>query len=535
MEPALQHPEIVNPHGLGKDESGDRAFVTDLGLDTLLASVPFRCSESRELAKHVIVELSSDMDTVAYRQDVLAELLADARLRTSVQDYARSLSGLDYKQANFRVSATWEKGLDALRSYREAVGSCPDLTSAASAGLREVGAYISAVARSSSFAELGAFLERIDTMEGIDFRVYLDRSGRPVRMSALEVSERKPDRRERVPLLERWLGKKEEGQRLRDARGPNELGKTVQEYMDREFTSIMMAYLPHVREIIGLLNPLDFYASFAEYFARLQDVGFDICRPALLPTDTRSMSAAAARNPLLVDARALSDKSAGLPVLSRIKRHRKEVVPNDVAYDPDGDMFIITGPNNGGKTTYVKMVGLLQLMGQKGLLAAARTAEMSFVDGLYTHFVTPEDITKGEGRYKNELRRIRDVIEKATPCSLVILDEPCGGTSHEEGERQSLALLDGFHKLGCATYFTTHMHLLTREVDSGRYPAARNLSVECTYDGTDIRYTYKVRPGAFGKSFGEEIARELGLMPEDITETISRRAREKGFTEVLRD
>jgi DNA mismatch repair protein MutS len=174
------------------------------------------------------------------------------------------------------------------------------------------------------------------------------------------------------------------------------------------------------------------------------------------------------------------------------------------------------------------------LLSQKGLCGPAESAEVSLAEGVYTHFVAPDDLTKGEGRYRNELRRMKEIFERATPFSLVILDEPCGGTSFEEGQRQSLALLDGFHRLGSTTYFTTHMHMVAREVDSGRYPAAKNLSVECSYDGKRIHYTYKVREGAFGKSFGEEIAREIGLMPEGITETISKRAEEKGFKSILR-
>ena len=156
------------------------------------------------------------------------------------------------------------------------------------------------------------------------------------------------------------------------------------------------------------------------------------------------------------------------------------------------------------------------------------------MDGIYTHFITPDDIAQGEGRYRNELRRMKEIFEKATPYSLVILDEPCGGTRYEEGLRQSLAILDGFHKLGSATYFTTHMHPLTKEVDKGRYPAARNLTVEWKYVDHRMIYTYKINPGASDKSYGEEIAREMGLMPENIEETLFQKAEEGGYGEILR-
>lgn len=534
MDRIHQHPEIINPYNLDKDRAGDTTFVVDLGLDTLLNSVPFHCSESRDPAKRVLAEMGSDMNTVAYRQDVLQDLVSDRNLRGIIQDYVKSLNGLEYKLEYFRGRPNWQNGLDLIKQYRDFIDNRSDLGNANSKALKEVDSYFDMLRGSASFTELCDFLERIDNLKGIDFRVYLDKNGLPVRMSALELAEGKPEERPRKPLIERWLGKRDDGQSLRGAGEPNKLGKIIQEYMDKQFTTIVMAYLGQIREVTELLEPLDFYASFAEYFTRLREVGFDICKPTLLPLAERRMTVTNARNPLLVEARILSARNGRFHLLPKTGRGDKKVIPNDINHNLDGNMFIITGPNNGGKTTYVKTVGLVQLMAQKGLFVPAKSAEMSFVDGIYTHFVTPEDITKGEGRYRNELRRIKDVIESATPYSLVILDEPCGGTSHEEGERQSLALLDGFHKLSSTTYFTTHMHLLTKEVDSGRYPAARNLSVECLYDGKEIKYTYKVKAGAFGKSFGEEIARELGLMPENIIDTISKRAEEKGFRSILR-
>jgi DNA mismatch repair ATPase MutS len=78
------------------------------------------------------------------------------------------------------------------------------------------------------------------------------------------------------------------------------------------------------------------------------------------------------------------------------------------------------------------------------------------------------------------------------------------------------------------------MHLVAEAVDSGRYPAARNLSVECRYDGKKIKYTYKVNAGASNRSYGEEIARDVGLMPERIEELVSRRAEKQGYAEIIR-
>jgi DNA mismatch repair ATPase MutS len=338
-------------------------------------------------------------------------------------------------------------------------------------------------------------------------------------MTAMELVQKDPqDRSGILGFFGRLLGRRRFEESLQNSSGPNETGKIFQGFLDRQFLPIVMAYGEQIREVILLLEPLAFYAGFAEYFVNLKKQGFDICRPKLLPVEERTMTVKNARNPLLA-----TEQHDG-----------QRVVPNDIGHSAEQNMFVITGPNNGGKTTYVRTVGLVQLMAQKGLYVTAESAEVSFVDGIYTHFVTPDDIVKGEGRYRNELLRVKEILESATPYSLVILDEPCGGTSYEEGCRQSLVVLDGIHKLGPATYYTTHMHPVAEAVDQGRYPAAGNLSVECRYDGKKIKYTYKVKAGASGKSYGEEIARDIGLMPEKIEEMVSKRAERQGYAEIIR-
>jgi DNA mismatch repair protein MutS len=104
-------------------------------------------------------------------------------------------------------------------------------------------------------------------------------------------------------------------------------------------------------------------------------------------------------------------RNARNPLLVKDGHDGHRVVPNDIGYLPNQNVFVITGPNNGGKTTYVTTVGLVQLMSQKGLFVPAESAEVSFVDRIYTHFVTPDDITKGEGRYRNELMRVKEIFE----------------------------------------------------------------------------------------------------------------------------
>jgi hypothetical protein len=519
VEQLRQHPDIIDPYRIGLSSFGERPFVKDLDLADFLSSVPFYSENTRKLAMHVVADRGSDMETVQYRQDVLQDLVSSESLLNSVQRIPSLLNRMAELGLYFLAEPSLTRGIRLLRDYRDFIKSPPDLNQAKSKALKEVESYLAAIRASDEFTGLCGFLDTVGSLGGVVFRVSLDGNGVPAKMTAMELVQKDPqDRSGILGFFGRLLGRRKFEESLQNSSGPNETGKIFQGFLDRQFLPIVMAYGEQIREVILLLEPLAFYAGFAEYFVNLKKQGFDICRPKLLPVEERTMTVKNARNPLLA-----TEQHDG-----------QRVVPNDIGHSAEQNMFVITGPNNGGKTTYVRTVGLVQLMAQKGLYVTAESAEVSFVDGIYTHFVTPDDIVKGEGRYRNELLRVKEILESATPYSLVILDEPCGGTSYEEGCRQSLVVLDGIHKLGPATYYTTHMHPVAEAVDQGRYPAAGNLSVECRYDGKKIKYTYKVKAGASGKSYGEEIARDIGLMPEKIEEMVSKRAEKQGYAEIMR-
>jgi len=539
LEP-LPCPDIVSPYGFGEEGFHDQAFVQDLGVDDLLSEVPFHpanVKESRAFAKNLLVRTGSDKKTVEYRQAVFKDLVPNTRLRDNVRQTIRVLSELAYKLDRFEKKKDLPIGLALARFFLDILDRPNDLADARSDALRSVSSFFVNVRASSGFSQLKSLLDRINDSSEVAFRVSIDKNGSPLKMYALELVKKDPrEKRGFLSLLETLLGKKRYEHNLRTARGLNELGKMIGEYLEKQLVPTIHACTPQMRELARLLEPLDFYVGFSEYFAALKETGIEICTPTLFASHERRLTAINARNPVLLKNRDLDNKSIGTPSIPAEPGIRKrQIVPNGIRHHAGENLFVITGPNNGGKTTYVKTVGLVQLLSQKGLPVPAESAEVSFVDGIYTHFVTPDDITKGEGRYRNELRRIKDIFEKATPYSLIILDEPCGGTRYEEGLRQSLAVLDGFHKLGSATFFTTHMHPLTVEVDNGKYPAAKNLTVDWSYSDGQMHYSYKIVPGAADKSYGEEIAREMGLMPENIEETVSQKAEEGGYEEILRE
>ncbi|MEC9341088.1 MAG: hypothetical protein VX663_06375, partial [Pseudomonadota bacterium] len=514
-----------NPWQLSPQEGRDVSFVRDLGVDQLLGGIPFLGSDTRELALFVFAHLPEDTTTVRYRQDVFADLLARDRLRSDLRGAVRSLLLIDRKSREFEWGQNLQTGLQLLRAYRRFIELPLDVAGVSSEALCSLADYLETVRGSSEFAGLCRFIERIESLGGVAFHVSLDDEGQPERMFTLRLLDGS-ENRGLSPELEQLLGPRlyerlpEAGDGslgLKEPWGLTELGKLIQEFVSQQFVAAIAGFNEQIRAVVELLGPLDLYTAFAEFFHGLAGRGLPVCRPRIAEPGVRTLDVKGACNPLLAGRTAA-----------------EAVVPNDILQSPRTNLFVLTGANNGGKTTFVKTVGLIQLLAQKGLPVTAEQAQVSLADGIYTHFVAPDDITKGEGRYRNELRRIRQILERATPFSLVILDEPCGGTDHQEGQRQSLVLLRGFHTLGAATYFTTHMHEVAAAVEAGEFPGAANLRVECRREAGTLRYSYRILPGAAGRSYGEEIALEMGLVEQEVLGIIRARATEEGYQELLR-
>jgi DNA mismatch repair ATPase MutS len=259
---------------------------------------------------------------------------------------------------------------------------------------------------------------------------------------------------------------------------------------------------PLIEKTLEYRKPMDFLLGATKYIEKIESSGIPLTYPSF--TKEEGFLIKELYNPCLL--------------LQEGIKGKEDIVPNDVESCPEQNVTIITGPNNTGKSVYVKSIGLAYVLAQNGLPIPARDAQLSELDGVYTHFIHPEDITLGEGSYLDELRRIKELLQKATPRSLLIVDEPIRGTSPEDAKEMSLRFIKGFTKLKAPTFFTTHLHDITKEVEG--WKGIRNLRTEIELDGEEIRPTYRIIPGKAGKSYGIEIAEKFGLSEEDILRMI---------------
>jgi len=196
-------------------------------------------------------------------------------------------------------------------------------------------------------------------------------------------------------------------------------------------------------------------------------------------------------------------------------------IPNELFLNSTSDrILIITGPNMGGKSTYLRQAALIALMAQMGSFVPAERAKLPILDRIFTRIGASDNLARGRSTFMVEMTEAAGILNLATPRSLVLLDEVGRGTATFDGLAIAWAVVEHLQTHTQAkTLFATHYHELTELADL--LPGVRNYHVSVKESGTNIVFLRKVEPGSADKSYGIEVARLAGL-PSSVIE----RARE---------
>ncbi|MGO8672082.1 MAG: DNA mismatch repair protein MutS [Capsulimonadaceae bacterium] len=185
-------------------------------------------------------------------------------------------------------------------------------------------------------------------------------------------------------------------------------------------------------------------------------------------------------------------------------------VPNDTYLDTQNTrLHIITGPNSAGKSTYLRQVALIVLLAQVGSFVPADAASIGIVDRIFTRVGAHDDLASGQSTFMVEMSETANILNNATPRSLVILDEVGRGTSTFDGLALAWAVSEYLHAAGAKTLFATHYHHLN-ELEK-RLEGAKNFRVAVKEHGDHIVWLRKIMPGGTDKSYGIQVARLAGV------------------------
>ena len=216
--------------------------------------------------------------------------------------------------------------------------------------------------------------------------------------------------------------------------------------------------------------------------------------------------------PEIVDGDRLDIVGARHPVLEADGRF----VPNDVKFDAKRRFLLLTGPNMGGKSTYLRTAALVTILAQAGAYVPATRARIGLVDRVFTRVGAHDDLRRGRSTFMMEMIEVAHILRRAAPRSLVLLDEIGRGTSTFDGLAIAWSVTeDVARRIGCRTLFATHYHQLVGLAEE--VPGLVNIHVQVADSGGEIAFLHTIAEGPCDDSYGVQVAALAGL-PQAVVE-----------------
>ena len=285
----------------------------------------------------------------------------------------------------------------------------------------------------------------------------------------------------------------------------NALGEIFRSSIHQWKKAIQSYVLQNTDFLIRMTPEIEFATKATDLIVRLRRRGCALCYPELRPVAEKAYDVRALINPVI--ALKVDD----------------ELVANDFRFDESGMIFVITGPNGGGKSVITCAVGLSFLMAGLGLPVCAESAAISPCDGIFTHFPASSEDTVEKGRLGEECARLNKIFDDVGERSLVLLDESLSSTGSFEGAYIAAEVLTAFSMIKCRGIFSTHLHDLAASVEKINEQCVPqggakidNLVAEIAPDG---RRSFRIlRKMPDGKSYARDIAEKYGLSLDRLIE-----------------
>jgi DNA mismatch repair protein MutS len=280
--------------------------------------------------------------------------------------------------------------------------------------------------------------------------------------------------------------------------GADEKANAMEYELFRKVREQVIAHTGEIQRTAAAIAALDALGTFAEV-ARKR--GY--CRPVV--SDGDRIEIREGRHPVLDVTMLTSPEHLG----------SGKFVPNDTLLDcRENQVLIITGPNMAGKSTFIRQVALLVLLAQTGSYLPAQSASIGLVDRIFTRVGASDDLARGQSTFMVEMNETANILNNATPRSLIVLDEIGRGTSTFDGISIAWAVAEHLHNVvGAKTLFATHYHELTDLIAA--LPRAKNYNVAVREWKDQIIFLRKIVAGGTDKSYGIQVARLAGL-PQDV-------------------
>lgn len=245
----------------------------------------------------------------------------------------------------------------------------------------------------------------------------------------------------------------------------------------------------------------------------IQDVSKIIARVDVYQSLAMLASENSYVRPVFNDQKIIDIKGGRHGVIEKVMGHGK-YVPNDVSIDENSPVVLITGPNMGGKSTYMRQVALIVIMAQIGSFVPAKYANLTIFDQIFTRIGASDDLISGQSTFMVEMLEANNALRFASEKSLILFDEIGRGTATFDGMAIAQAMIEYIaSEIHCMTLFSTHYHELTFLEDKGL--GIQNVHASARVDNDHLVFEYLIKKGRSNKSYGVNVAK-LAKLPDEV-------------------
>jgi hypothetical protein len=493
------------------DKAAEPACFADLNLDQVIETITATRAEY-DLKGFFHTNLVA-VDDVAYRQEVMRDL-ESAGIRDAVLAFSQAMEAMREHLAQMeKIHVPIQKQawfLDAVDIYSRAVVDLSrslDQSRPVSRGLNGLLVWLGDYVASSDFLSLRAFIEALQAdLAKIRYCVYIRGSGFVVHRFegendySAEIEE--TFRKFRQGDAKDYLSK------LHDYVEMNHIEARILEFVSRLFpdpfsrladfrNQRMNAYLPE--PVARFDREVQFYLSYLEYSERLKAAGLRFCFPWLSETDKAVECL----------------EGFDIALAAKLAADGIAAVTNDFKLSGKERVIVVSGPNQGGKTTFARMFGQLHHLAALGLTVPGREAKLLLADRILTHFEREEDIGNLSGKLQDDLKRVRDILEAATARSVVIMNEIFTSTTLQDATFLSRRIMRKIVAQDVLCVWVTFIH----EMAAFSKETVSMMSMVVPDD--PARRTFKViRMPATGRSYAMSIAEKYRLTADDLEERL---------------
>jgi hypothetical protein len=537
-------------------------YPNDLELATLVQALDLDGKHSR-FVNQVLTTLETEPTVIKYRQEILVELLRLPDLVAALTAVLPPLADLAYAGRNqywddsgplaqvARRLTELENYLLCVEGLQLALHNINDLQAT---GFLDLQVMLTQLRQDPDYQRLALELPhlraQLNMVSSVTLGINLDSQFRPTSATILSINSERFSGK--GSLLERLLGdhknNSQQGlsnlyratEEANQSQPEHQLFRELSQMLERAAQPVLEALQYFARlsgtSLAALEPELAFYLGAVKFTQRLQASGLSLCRPEIADISERACTITG-----------VYSFDLALRLLNtRPKSEHKQplkIVPNQVNFGSSATIFIVTGPNSGGKTTYTRAIGQAQILFQAGLMVAGSAARISPVAGIFTHFASIERPDLEGGRLAEELGRLSQIFQDASHYSLILLNEPLSSTDHTSAHLLSRDILGGLRLLGARAVYVTHIQELATDLNLHDMLAPDTVPVSLVAQVTPVVVannhvngatnpdgqhvpTYTIRPGLpQTPGYATELARQYGLNLAQIEQILQQRTK----------